>query len=111
MSLDTRFANLEIGLHRHDPENCSVEMRATPADNDAETRLVRGAPAATQFDFVALRELALGSAAYGRALSCVSGDATGSQVHAAFDQTRVVAHSQGAPLRLRLFLGPSTPEL
>ena len=112
MSPETQFADLEIGLHRHDPERYSVEMRFTPPDSDAEVRLVRGDLATAQFDLVALRELALDDAAYGRALSQgLFGDATGSEVRTAFDQTRVVANNQGVPLRLRLFIGPSAPEL
>ena len=112
MSPETRFADLEIGLRRHDPESYSVEIRFTPPDSDAEVRLVCGDLATAQFDLTALRELALDPAAYGRALSQgLFGDATGSEVRAAFDQARVAANSQGVSLRVRLFIGPSAPEL
>ena len=112
MSPETHLADLEIGLHRHDPESYSVEMRFTPPDSDAEVRLVRGDLATAQFDLAALRELALDPAAYGHALGQgLFGDATDSEVRAAFDQARVAANSQGVPLRLRLFIGPSAPEL
>jgi hypothetical protein len=112
MSPETHLADLEIGLHRHDPESYSVEMRFTPPDSDAEVRLVRGDLATAQFDLAALRELALDPAAYGRALGQgLFGDVTDSEVRTAFDQARVAANSQGVPLRLRLFIGPSAPEL
>lgn len=102
-------ADLEIGLHRRDAQNYSVELRFTNPTSDGEVRLLReGAPTVT-FDLVQLRQLELDAAQYGAQLGAnLFGEAA---VGAALAQVRAVAQSQNVPLRVRILIGPSAPEL
>ena len=105
----TPYADLEIGLHRRDADHYSVELRFSHAESDADVRLTHGGPSLAQFDFKRLRELAVDDEAYGHLLSeSLFAD---SAVGAAFAQARTAALTQDASLRLRLFVGPSAPEL
>ena len=106
------FADLEIGLHRRDEGTYAVELRYNlPADapeNAAEINPITGDDVQISFDFEALRALKSQSAAYGKALSDSLFTAP---VAAAFAGARASAASASSPLRLRLFIGPSAPEL
>jgi hypothetical protein len=105
----TDYADFEIGLHRRDAENYGVELRFVHPGGDADVRLTGDRPAMVQFDFVRLRELALDSEAYGQFLAeSLFAD---SEVRTAFAQAFSSAQSLDVPLRLRLFVGPSAPEL
>jgi hypothetical protein len=101
------YAELEIGLHRRDADAYAVELRFTQPDSDDDKRLDAGA---AHFNMASLDKLAAGDpAAYGQALSdSLFADAA---VQSAFAQARASAASLDAPLRLRLFVGPSAPEL
>lgn len=105
------YADLEIGLHRHDADSYIVEMRFSQPDSDAEIRLMRETkdPALVQFDVGRLRTLALDADAYGKSL----GDSLFSHpaAQAAFSQVRASVQSLDKPLRLRLLIDPGTPEL
>jgi hypothetical protein len=63
------YADLEIGLHRHDAERYIVDMRYTSPDSADDKRLPAGKPALASFDHADLRAKLLDPAAYGRALS------------------------------------------
>jgi hypothetical protein len=103
------YADLEIGLHRRDGEAYAVELRFTQPESDADVRLEREGPATVQFDLEGLRQLTADSNAYGKLLSAsLFADA---DVHRAFAQARAAAGSGEVPLRMRLFVGPSAPEL
>jgi hypothetical protein len=105
----TAYADLEMGLHRRDTGSYAIELRFSQPDSEADIRLVRGEPAQVQFDMERLRALALDDAAYGQLLSqSLFGDP---DVQSAFAQTRSTAQALDAFLRLRLFIGPSAPEL
>jgi hypothetical protein len=102
------YADLELNLHRRDADAYAVEMRFTQPDSDADVRLMAEA-ALVRFDTARLRELAADAAAYGQALSASL--FAEQAVATAFAQARASAQSLNVPLRLRLFIGPSAPEL
>ena len=102
-------AELEIGLHRRDVDNYAIELRYSQPDSDADVRLDDGSQILTQFDFEELRQLTMDSDAYGERLGGSLFRDPG--MHTAFAQVRTAVESQNAILRLRLFIGPSAPEL
>lgn len=105
-----RYADLEIGLHRHDAENYAVELRFNQPESETEIRLLRGeGTALVQFDTQQLRRYAVDTNAYGQALS--SSLFVNTDIRQAFQQARASAQSLDVTLRLRLFIGPSAPEL
>jgi WD domain, G-beta repeat len=105
----TAYADLEMGLHRRDIGSYTIELRFNQPDSDADIRLVRGDPALVQFDMERLGAFTLDDAAYGQLLSqSLFSDPA---VRTAFAQARSTAQTLDAFLRLRLFIGPSAPEL
>jgi hypothetical protein len=105
----SEFADLEIGLHRRDAESYGVELRYNHPQADADIRLTGGGPAHAQFDLERLRELDLDDKAYGQLLA--ESLLADPEMQAAFGQARSSAQTLDAPLRMRLFVGPSAPEL
>lgn len=104
-----KYADLEMGLHRWDSSQYTIDMRFHQPHSDGDNRLVRGGPCRTTFDLDQLDELRHRPDAYGQALSAaLFGD---EQVRAGFDQARKNAQALDAPLRVRLFIGPTAPEL
>ena len=103
------YADLEISLHRHDASSYAVEFRFSQPESDADIRLGVGQPALAQFDLEALNAQAHDPAAYGQALSRSLFSDSALQV--AFGQARASAQSLDVPIRLRLLVGPSAPEL
>ena len=102
------YAELELGLSRRDGGSYGLDLRYSQPGSDADIRLARDG-AAIQIDIAQLSELAFDAEGYGRALSAsLFADPA---VRAAFAQARSGAASLDAPLRLRLFVGPSAPEL
>ncbi|MFN2226056.1 MAG: CHAT domain-containing protein, partial [Anaerolineae bacterium] len=105
----TIYADLEIGLHRRDTEGYNLELRFNHPESDADVRLTGSGSSPAQFDLARLREVAQDDEAYGRLLAQgLFGDPA---VQAAFAQATGTAQALEAPLRLRLFIGPSAPEL
>jgi CHAT domain/SIR2-like domain len=102
------YADLEIGLHRRDADSYAVDMRFNQPDSDADIRLLADL-ALARFDSAQLHDLALDPTSYGQALSASL--FAEPAVRAAFDQACTSAQSLDAPLRVRLFIGPSAPEL
>ena len=103
------YADLEIGLHRRDADSYAVELRFSQPESDADVRLVPSGPAAVQLDVDRLGALAQDVAAYRRLLSeSLFADPA---VRTAFNEARSAAQALDVPLRLRLFIGPSAPEL
>ena len=103
------YADLEISLHRHDASSYAVEFRFSQPESDADIRLGVGKPALAQFDFDALNSKAHDPAAYGQTLSqSLFADPA---IQTAFGQARASAQSLDVPIRLRLLVGPSAPEL
>jgi hypothetical protein len=105
----TSYADLEISLHRHDADAYAVEFRFSQPDSDADIRLAQDAAPLARFDLDALRSLAYDPKAYGQKLTGSLFAEPG--VLTAYAQARTAAQSLGVPLRLRLFIGASAPEL
>jgi len=107
--MKNEYADLEISLHRHDANSYAVEFRFSQPDSDADIRLGVGKPATVQFDLEALEAQEPDPEAYGKALSqSLFADPA---IQTAFGQARASAESLDAPLRLRLLVGPTAPEL
>src|SRR5262245_25236446 len=102
------YADLEIGLHRRDGDAYAVEMRFSHPDSDADIRLVQDM-ALVRFDAARLREEVLDPLAYGAVLS--ESLFAAPTIQTAFNQARSSAQSLDVPLRVRLFIGPTAPEL
>jgi hypothetical protein len=103
------YAELEISLHRHDSGTYALEFRYSQPESDADVRLGQGKPALAEFDFAKLRSQAFDAAAYGQTLTAsLFADPA---VQVAFGQARASAGSLDLPLRLRLLIGPTAPEL
>jgi hypothetical protein len=97
---------IEIGLERAEIHRYTVDCRFRNPEDEADRAPVRGS---ARFDLVAQREQMLDVAAYGRLLSqALFGDAA---VREYFLEACAVAQSLGAPLRVRLLVGPSATEL
>jgi hypothetical protein len=101
--------DLEIGLHRRSADSYEIEMRSSLPESDAEVRLLRGGLALARFDFQELLALGADATAYGQALC--EGLFADEGMRSAFAQVRSVAAREQVPLRLRLFVGPTVPEL
>jgi hypothetical protein len=100
------FVDLEIGLHRRDGRTWTVELHCNRSDQDIDVRLVRDGPS---FDLDELRQHAADDVAYGRLLTDTLFAVD--DVRQLFAMARAAAESQDLPLRVRLFVGPSAPEL
>lgn len=105
----TNYADLEISLHRHSTEAYAVEFRFSQPDSDADIRLATGEPALAQFELEELNQLIFDPPEYGRTLT--KNLFSDSAVQSAFAQALTSAQSLNAPVRLRLLIGPSAPEL
>jgi hypothetical protein len=103
------YADLELGLHRFEAGQYAVEMRFSMPGSDADIRLGQGAPVHTSLDVEALRELMLDPNEYAGALTKALFAPTELQV--AFAEALSSAQAQDVPLRLRLMIGASAPEL
>ena len=100
------YADLEIGLHRREVDTYSVDFRFSQPDSEADVRPGHGL---AHIDVKALHALVPGSKEYGQALT----DAlfADPEVQTAFAQALASTQTSGMPLRLRLLIGPSAPEL
>jgi hypothetical protein len=99
--------NVEIGLHYSDSECWRIELRFEQHGSEADPGpLLRTVP---RLDLDQLRRSSLDPVEYGRLLAgSLFSDAA---VREKFLEARAIAAEQDAPLRLRLFVGPSVPEL
>jgi len=107
--MQLRFADLELGLHRRDAARYLVELRFSQPDGETDIRVTSGDGALVQFDLAALRRLELDNVAYGQALTASLFAAPALRI--ALAQVFASVHSLDIGLRLRLFIGPSAPEL
>lgn len=106
--------DLEIALHRRDGDwepsrrdAYSLEMRFSDPASEVDRTYSGAQP--VRFDPIKLRQQAGDAAAYGDTLgSQLLADPAGRSF---FDQALAVSQSQGQPLRIRLAIGPSAPEL
>lgn len=104
------YADLEIGLHRRDGDNAyTIDMRFSHPENDADIRLPGSDPSLVRFDTQLLRGLTLQMDTYGQSLSTSLFSET--HVTTLFQQAISTAQTLDIPLRLRLLIGASAPEL
>jgi hypothetical protein len=103
------YADLELGLHRFEAGRYAVEMRFSMPGSDADTRLGQGAPVHVSLNVDELRELMLDPKEYAEALTKAL--FAPSELQIAFAEALASAQSQDIPLRLRLLIGASAPEL
>lgn len=101
-----RFADLEISLHKREAESYSVDFRFSQPDSDADIRLGQGI---SHLNPATLRSLQAGSAEYSQALT--QAFFADPPLQTAFAQAFASAGSLDVPLRLRLMIGQSAPEL
>lgn len=106
MSTIMSYAELEIGLHRREAELYDVELRFSNPASEAEISPVRGK---TTIDPQALLPLQLSPQEYGLALgSRLFADPA---VAAIYAKIKAAVESSDQFLRVKLFVGPSAPEL
>ncbi|MBP1694272.1 MAG: hypothetical protein H6Q37_2155 [Chloroflexi bacterium] len=103
------FVELEIGLHQRDTGSYAVEFRFTQPNSEADVRIDQRTPAQASLDLTGLNQLVLDPKSYGQRLTQdFFADPT---VLTAFAQARASAQTSDLPLRIRLMIGPSAPEL
>lgn len=103
------FAELELSLHRRGTDSFTAEFRFNQPDSDADVRLGQAEPAWIDLNLDQLGELADDPAAYAQKLTQLFFKEPA--VQSAFAQARTSAQTLGVPLRFRLVIGPSAPEL
>jgi hypothetical protein len=102
-------ADLELSLQRHSPGAYRVEFRYNQPDSDTDVRLAGDKPARTRIPFDELERLKFDPQQYGQALSqALFADP---EVRLAYERASASAESAGLPLRLRLQIEASEPEL
>ena len=98
-------SELEIGLHRRDAFLYTVDLRYMSAAAGADEWVTGEA----RLDFDKLKSMGLDDAAYGRELSrSLFSD---QNLRVRFAEVMKAAEVQDDSLRLRLFIGPTAPEL
>lgn len=103
------YSDLELSLHRLDATSYQVDFRFGQPASDADIRLGAGQQARAVFDLEMLTGLLYDPTEYAAELT--SAFFHSESLRTAFAQARASAQSQNAPLRLRLFIGASAPEL
>ena len=107
MATPSPNAELQIGLHRLDANRYSVELQSRPPDSDADMAPVRGT---TTFDLEVLRTAEWeGPDTVGKLLTERLFADPAILTH--YQQACVAAETAEAVLRVRLFIGPTAPEL
>lgn len=102
----SRYGEIEIGLHRSQPETCDVELRVTDPGTDAELAPARGQSRISLGELARLCDL---PDDYGALLAAaVFSDQT---IREFWLKNKVSFESRGLLLRLRVLIGPSVPEL
>ena len=105
----TEYADLEIGLHRRDASSYTVEFRFNQPNSEADIRIGQDQAALATIYPDELNKVAHDVAAYGKKLTEYF--FASPTVQTAFAQARASTQTLDAPLRMRLLIGPSAPEL
>ena len=103
------FAELEISLHRREAGSYLVDFRFNQPESEADIRLGQEKPVQVTIDVQELHNLAHDLDGYSQKLTELFFSDPG--MLNAFTQALASAQSLGLPLRLRLLIGPSAPEL
>lgn len=103
------YADLEISLHQRDTSSYTVEFRFSQPNSEADILIDQGQAPLVKFDLNQLKQLAGDPESYSQLLTeSFFGD---TNVKNAFLQARTSAQSLDLPLRIRLRIGSSAPEL
>ncbi|MGE5249615.1 MAG: CHAT domain-containing protein [Bacteroidota bacterium] len=105
----TDIADLELGLHQREAGKFTVEMRFSQPDSDDDKRIGQAQPITAEINFQDLASKADNPAAYGASLT--SGLFADKDLLVEFGKARASAQTSKVPLRVRLLIGPSAPEL
>lgn len=106
----SEYADFEISINRYiDATHYTADLRFSLPDNDVDVRPNRGLPNLVRFDFEALRERELDADEYGKQLTIML--FSEAVILQAFTRAFTAAQSRQMPLRLRLAIGQSAPEL
>lgn len=103
------YADLEISLQRRESHSYAVSFVFSEPQSDAAIRPRKGLENRVHFDVPELDRLIYDPDAYAKALSQSFFSNAG--ISNDFEQARSVCQSKGMPLRLRLLIDPSAPEL
>jgi len=109
MGIMSEYAELEIGLHRRDIETYAVEFRFSHPDSDADIRTGQDETATASIDLNKLNQVVHDPLEYGKKLTDFF--FKNAAVQTAFAQAKTSAQTLGVPLRVRLMIGASAPEL
>jgi hypothetical protein len=101
-------ADLEIGLYRWDATSYAIDLRYTPPDGQDVVQPILSGPT-VQLDLDQLGIQVLDPEAYGKTLS--AGLFNTPKVQTAFAEACASAQALGVPLRVRLAISPSLPQL
>jgi hypothetical protein len=104
-----QYADLELSLHRADASNHHVDFRFSQPNSDADIRPGQSDRVEAVFDLPKLAGLLYNPAEYAAELTRSLFNSE--SLRTAFAQARTSAQSQNVCMRLRLFVGPSAPEL
>jgi len=109
MLASENYADLEIGLHSRQEDEYAVEFRFNHPESEAESRMGTDLLAPGASIRQKLQQVEHAPAAYGQALSeFLFATAEASE---AFIKARTIARTLDIPLRMRLLIGQSAPEL
>ncbi len=103
------YADLELGLHQHEVDSYSIELRFSLPNSEGEVRLISESRPLARFDSEQLLDLKLDDRGYGTALADML--FAEPSVRTALAEAQSAAFSQELSIRFRLFIGPSAPEL
>jgi len=104
-----QYADIEIGLYRIGPGEYTVEFRFSHPGDDSDIRLSTGRHEVVHFDIEKLSELQLDPNEYGQILS--NALFAPSDFKQALLDAIAISESNDVPLRMRLFISSSAPEL
>ncbi len=102
-------ADLELALRRRDEHSYTLDLRFSLPDSEADIRLQRGAPISITLPRDELARLTLDPQQYGATLTASLFADT--ELHAALCRAIESAQQAGVPVRLRLDLDETAPEL
>jgi hypothetical protein len=105
----TAFAELEISLHYREAGSYLVDFRFNQPDSEADIRLSQDKPLQVEIDIQEMQNLAHDQDGYSQKLTQLFFSDPG--MKNAFAQALASAQSLNLPLRVRLLIGPSAPEL
>jgi hypothetical protein len=103
------YVELEVGLHRREANTYSLEMRLSEPNSDGDIWLTGNTQPIIDIKLEEMRSLSGDDAEYGKKLAVkfLGHEA----VKEAFKLAKGKAQTLKIPLRLRLFIGPTVPEL